>query len=57
MKTKLFVSIVLFFFIIVPANGQVDINNNGSFETSDVTVGSDTSSVEGWTFNKDSYLN
>ena len=33
-------------------HSEVIVNPNGSFENSTVTVGTDTGSVEGWTFNK-----
>ena len=33
-------------------HADVIVNPNGSFENSNVTVGTDTASVEGWTFNK-----
>jgi endo-1,4-beta-xylanase len=48
-------SILLSFLLIfVMAYGQIDANINGSFEASPVTTGGDTSSIEGWIFNKDS---
>ena len=53
---KKWISILTIFssllFIFAKANGQIDANVNGSFEISDVTVGNDTSHIEGWTFNK-----
>ena len=33
-------------------HADVIVNPNGSFANSNVTVGTDTASVEGWTFNK-----
>lgn len=51
MRKKVFIFIVFSSFLIVftTVYGQI---KNGSFEASNVTVGGDTSSVEGWTFNK-----
>jgi endo-1,4-beta-xylanase len=54
MRKQVFVFIFFFVIIFVTVNGQIDANINGSFEASSVTTGSDTGSVEGWIFNKDS---
>jgi endo-1,4-beta-xylanase len=55
MRKQIFVFTILFslLFVFATVYGQVDANINGSFEASNVTVGGDTSGVEGWTFNKD----
>ena len=45
------VIILLSFALFSVISAQIVINPNGSFENSDVTVGEDTSAVEGWTFN------
>ena len=45
-------TVVFFLFVAFAgsAQAQMDVNPNGSFDSSAVTIGDDTSSVQGWTF-------